>query len=226
MVTLTINGKSISTQEGNSVLEAAKEHGVVIPTLCYHKDLSPVGSCRLCLVEIEGWSGQVAACTLPVSEGISVLTETPGLKSARKMTLELLLQNYYDAGEDRIETEFMHWVDHYGASLPEGVEVKPRYKVDSDPNPFVWVDMNKCILCTLCVRACSEIQGRFVLGVAGRGHESRIIAGADATMLGARCESCGACVVYCPTGALDHRLSIGLGICLTEKFLIYGARIL
>jgi formate dehydrogenase major subunit/formate dehydrogenase alpha subunit len=212
MVTLTINGKSISTQEGKTVLEAANEHGVVIPTLCYHKDLSPVGSCRLCMVEIEGWSGQVAACTLPVSEGINVFTETPGLKSTRKMTLELLLQNYYDAGEDHVDTEFMHWVDHYSASLPEGVEVKPRFKVDSDPNPFVWVDMNKCILCTLCVRACSEIQGRFVWGVAGRGHESRIIAGADTNMLGARCEYCGACAVYCPTGALDHRLSIGLGI--------------
>jgi formate dehydrogenase major subunit/formate dehydrogenase alpha subunit len=152
MVTLKINGESISAQEGKTILEVAKEHGIEIPTLCYHQDLTSVGSCRLCLVEVEGWSGQVAACTLPVSEGINVQTETPSLKSARKMTLELLLQSYCDSGEGGIDTEFMQWVDHYGARLPEGVEAKTRYKIDSDANPFVWVDMNKCILCTRCVQ--------------------------------------------------------------------------
>jgi formate dehydrogenase alpha subunit len=212
VVTLQINGKPISAKEDETVLEAASGHGIVIPTLCFHKDLSPVGSCRLCMVEIEGWKGQVAACTLPVIEGMSVLTETPSLISSRKITLEILLQNYSDSGENKPLTEFMHWVDYYGARLPEALRVESRYKVDSDPNPFVWVDMNKCILCTRCVRACAEIQGRFVWGVAGRGYESMIIAGANATMLEARCESCGACVAYCPTGALDNRMSIGLGV--------------
>ncbi len=212
MVNFTLNGRRITAHEGETVLEAAAEHGVVIPTLCYHKDLSPVGSCRLCMVEVEGWQGQVAACTLLVSEGISVQTETPGLKSSRKMTLELLLQNYFEVGEDHLDTEFMYWVNQYNARFPDDVDRKARYKIDSDPNPFIWVDMNKCILCTRCVRACTEIQGRFVWGVAGRGHDSRIIAGAEATMLEARCESCGACVAYCPTDALDHRLSKGMGV--------------
>lgn len=210
-VTLTINELSITADEVQTVLDAAAEHGIVIPTLCYHKDLSPVGSCRLCMVEIDGWSGEIAACTLPVSEGISVHTETESLKASRKNTLELLLQNYFESGKGQLDTEFNHWVDHYQAVLPEGFEAKPRYQVDSDPNPFVWVDMNKCILCTRCIRACAEVQGRFVWGVAGRGHETRIVAGVDTTMLDAKCESCGACVVYCPTGALDNRMSIDLG---------------
>lgn len=210
-VKLKINGNSILAQEGRTVLEIASEQGVTIPTLCYHKDLSPVGSCRLCLVEVDGWQGQVAACTLKVSEGMHVRTETPSLILARKSMLELLLMNYVDSGGNGSDSEFMYWVNHYDAQLPADFQVPLRYKIDSDPNPFITVDMNKCILCTRCVRACEEVQGRFVWGVAERGHASRIMAGADSTMLRARCESCGACVAYCPTSALDNRMAIGLG---------------
>ena len=90
---------------------------------------------------------------------------------------------------------------------------KPHYEVNSDPNPFVWVDLNKCILCTRCVRACAEVQGRFVWSLAERGFDTRIVAGADTDMLDARCESCGACVAYCPTGALDNKMSHELPAC-------------
>ncbi len=213
-VQMTINDRPLEARDGQTVLEAARKHGITIPTLCYHKDLSPVGSCRLCLVEVEGTRGQVAACTLSVSEGMVVRTDTPALAESRKLVLEMLLRNYVDAGytaDDRDETEFMHWVRHYSAQLPEGFTPKARYAVDSDPNPFVWVDLNKCILCTRCVRACAEVQGRFVWGVGYRGDDAKIVAGADTTMLDARCESCGACAAYCPTGALDDRMSIGLG---------------
>ena len=210
-IKLTINSQEISAEEGQTVLEAARQHGITIPTLCYHKDLSPVGSCRLCLVEVEKWRGLTAACTLAASEGMVVRTETPQVIEARKTVLELLLLNYTDAGyggPDGHETEFMHWVKAYGASLPPGYQPQPMYPVDSDPNPFVWVDLNKCILCTRCVRACAEIQGRFVWGVGYRGLAAKIIAGEDTTMLDARCESCGACAAYCPTGALDHKMSL------------------
>ncbi len=207
-VHLTINDRPVEAQPGQSVLDLARAHGLTIPTLCHHPDLSPTGSCRLCLVEVDGWRGPASACTLAPAEGMVIHTETPALVESRRSILGMLLANYVDdgAGLDA-DTEFMHWVRHYQVPLP-AAPVR-RYPVDADPNPFVRVDMNKCILCTRCVRACAEVQGRFVWGVAGRGYEAHIAAGADQFMLDARCESCGACVTYCPTGALDHKLSFG-----------------
>ena len=213
-VSVTINEQSIEAMEGQTILEAARSHGITIPTLCYHKDLSPVGSCRLCLVEVEKWRGQVAACTTQVSPGMVIHTESDSIIQSRRAVLELLLHNYFDSGysaQDKHQNEFMGWVQHYQVTLPDGFTPTPRYPVDSDPNPFLWVDFNKCILCTRCVRACAEIQGRFVWGVGLRGNEARIISGANTGLLDARCESCGACVACCPTGALDNKMSIELG---------------
>lgn len=215
-VKLYINNKEINAEDNQTVLEAAIENGITIPTLCHHKDLTPVGSCRLCLVEVEGWQGQVASCTLPVSEGLVVQTETPSVIQSRKSILELLLQNYVDSGYSSSiqsnqydqQSEFMYWVNQYGVQAPEMPLIDHGHPVGKDPNPFIWVDFNKCILCTRCVRACAELQGRFVWGVAERGIESKISAGADTTMLDARCESCGACVAYCPTGALTNKMSM------------------
>jgi formate dehydrogenase alpha subunit len=214
-VQITINDQTIQAQKGQTVLEAASDNGIVIPTLCYHKDLSPVGSCRLCVVEVEGSPREVASCTLEVSENMVVHTESPALTNSRQKVLELLLYHYHDAGyaaQDRHQTEFMRWVKQYNPKIPAGFEPQVRYQVDSDPNPFVWVDLNKCILCTRCVRACTEVQGRFVWGVGQRGADAKIIAGTDTQMLNARCESCGACVAYCPTAALDDKMSVGLGM--------------
>jgi formate dehydrogenase alpha subunit len=211
---MTINGRTVDAREGQTVLEAARDAGITIPTLCYHKDLSVDGSCRLCVVEVEGLRSQAAACALPASEGMVVHTETPALAESRRFVLEMLLHHYADVGYaagDRDETEFEHWVRHYGARLPEGTRPKARYAVNSDSNSFVWVDLNKCILCTRCVRACEEVQCRFVWGVGYRGDDAKIIAGLDTTMLDARCESCSACVAYCPTGALDDKMAVGLG---------------
>ena len=214
MVNVLINDKVVQAKEGQSVLDVARANGIVIPTLCYHKDLSPVGSCRLCIVEVEKIRGQVAACNLPVADGMVVHTETKALIQARRQVLSLLLENYSDAGYavcDGHFTEFENWLRYYDVEMPDGISHQARYLVDKDPNPVVRVDLNKCILCTRCIRACAEVQGRFVWGVAGRGSDTRIVAGADTTLLEARCESCGACVAYCPTGALDNKLSIHLG---------------
>lgn len=214
MPNVTINDQPRTAASGQTILEAARDAGLTIPTLCYHRDLSPDGSCRLCVVEVEGMHGQVAACTTPIHDGMVIRTETPALIESRRFVLEMLLSRYVDSGYaagDRSETEFEYWVRHYGARPPAGATPPARFPINSDPNPFVWVDFNKCILCTRCVRACGEIQGRFVWGVGQRGGEARIIAGLDTSMLEARCESCSACVAYCPTGALDDKMAVGLG---------------
>jgi formate dehydrogenase alpha subunit len=213
MPRVIIDGRELQVDSGKTVLEAARQAGIVIPTLCYHPDLSADGSCRLCLVEVEGQANQLAACTLPASEGMVVHTETPALAESRKFVLEMLLRRYVDAGNasnNQDDTEFMQWVRRYGARSPDPLP-PPTHSVDSDPNPFVRVDWNKCILCTRCVRACAEVQGRFVWNVGYRGDECKIIAGLDTTMLDARCESCGACAAYCPTGALDDKMSVVAG---------------
>lgn len=208
----SIDGQQLRGFEGQTILEVAHALGIEIPTLCHHPDLTPVGSCRLCMVEVQGWSDPVAACVTEVAEGMQVLTQTASLHASRRRVLGMLLADYHraeEAGASEAVTEFEALVREYQAEpLTEPVA---RFPVDSDPNPFIHVDLNQCILCTRCVRACDDVQGRFVWGVAERGRDTRLIAGADTTMLEARCESCGACAAYCPTGALQDRMLMGCG---------------
>ena len=176
-VQVTINGQTLYAQEGMTVLEAARICGIEIPTLCNHPNLKPIGSCRMCLVEVEPKGNLATSCTLEVQDGLVVHTETPRLAEMRKAILELLLEDYADAGYaagDREATEFERWLAHYGVRRKAGHSARLRFPINADPNPVLWVDMNKCILCTRCVRACAEIQGRFVWGVEGRGHRTRI----------------------------------------------------
>lgn len=215
MVHLKINGREIQVPEEITVLQAAEQAGVVIPTLCDHPDLHPYGGCRLCVVDVKGYRTPMASCTLVVSDDMEVVTHSPEVEKTRKTILELLMSNFHDAGYEngqKQETQFAHWVKHYGVDVKTSMASTPRYQVNSDPNPFVFVDLNKCIQCTRCVRACAEIQGRFVWEMAERGIGTHPVAGADAKMLDARCESCGACVAYCPTGALDNKMSMGAGV--------------
>jgi predicted molibdopterin-dependent oxidoreductase YjgC len=212
MIQLTINGKPVEVPDGTTVLRAAEMAGITIPTLCDHPHLTPYGGCRLCVVEVKGARLPMASCTLPVSNGMVVETETPALAKSRKVILELLLSNYHDAAytSDGADTQLTKWVKHYDLDVKTAQAKQPRFPLDSDPNPFVRVDLNKCILCTRCIRACAEVQGRFVWSLADRGYDTRIVAGADTDMLDGRCESCGACAAFCPTGALDHKMFFGV----------------
>jgi formate dehydrogenase major subunit/formate dehydrogenase alpha subunit len=214
MITLRINQQEVQVPTGTSVLQAAAQAGVTIPSLCHHADLHPYGGCRLCIVELKGARTPVASCTLEATEGMEIQTHSPEIENSRKIILELLLSNYHDSGYingQKEETEFMHWVRHYGLDPQTSMAAKAHRKIDSDANPFIWVDLNKCIQCTRCVRACAEVQGRFVWNMAGRGFETHPVAGANTDLLDARCESCGACVAACPTAALDNKMSLGAG---------------
>jgi predicted molibdopterin-dependent oxidoreductase YjgC len=213
MVNININGQSIQVEPGRTILQAAQAHGIEIPTLCYHKDLNPTGNCRMCIVEVKGGKFLQAACVTPVWEGMEIQTHSEKVTKDRKMTLELMLANH---PQDCItcdvsgECELQDLAYEYETSAPEWGSKGTRYPVDSDPNPFIRVDMNRCILCRRCVSACAEIQVREVWGVAKRGFDEVIVAGANTTMLEARCESCGQCVAYCPTGALSNKMSYGM----------------
>jgi predicted molibdopterin-dependent oxidoreductase YjgC len=218
MISLTINGKTLEVPENTTVLQAAEQGGIVIPTLCNHKALTPYGGCRLCSVDIQGMRLPATSCTMLVAPGMVVQTESPALTRYRRTILELLLVRFYDAGythngttKPELDTQFAHWVQYYGIDMKSAMAREPFRRIDSDLNPYIWVDKNKCIMCTRCVRACAEVQGRFVWTQGYRGYDLQIVAGADTTMLQARCESCGACVAHCPTGALDNRMSAKLG---------------
>lgn len=213
-ITLTINDSPIKASPGQTILEVAHQNGIKIPTLCYHRDLTPSGNCRICVVEMKGGRFLQAACATSVVDGMVIETENERVVQSRRKTLELMLANHpqdclvCDASGS---CELQDLAYEYQIKVPEWGYKGTRYPVDSDPNPFIRVDMNKCILCRRCVLACEEVQGRFVWGVAYRGFEEQIVAGAGSTMLEARCESCGQCSAYCPTGALSDKMSYGFG---------------
>lgn len=219
MINMKINDTVLDVQEGTTILNAAASVGISIPTLCYHKDLSPFGGCRFCVVEVKGARLPMTACNTPVAPEMRVLTDSPTVIRYRRAILRMLLSNYYDAGYKRVngkcgideDNDLMRFAREYKVDIISAMAKSPRYPVDSDPNPYVLVDRNKCIQCKRCVRACAEIQGRFVWSQSYRGYEAQIVAGDDSTMLASRCESCGACVAYCPTGALDNKMSINAG---------------
>ena len=213
-VTLTINGNKVTAPQGSTILDAARLHGINIPTLCHHPDLSDVGACRMCVVSVEKARALQTACTTPIFEGMVVDTESEAARDTRRFVLEMLLTDHPNdcmTCEVNGDCELQDLVYDYGVAWPEHGGARHEYPIDPDPNPFIYVDLNKCILCGRCVRACGEIQNRDVWNFAHRGFKSKLVAGADQPMLDARCESCGQCVAFCPVGALYDKMSVGLG---------------
>lgn len=213
-VTLTINGQEVAAPESSTILEAARLADIDIPTLCHHPDLTNVGACRMCVVEVEGAKGLQTACTTPISEGMVVETDSDVVRQTRKFTLEMLLSDHPNdcmTCEVNGDCELQDLAYDYGLEWSEHSGARHSYDIDPDPNPFVFIDRNKCVLCGRCIRACEELQNRDVWSFANRGFETKLIAGADQEMLDADCESCGHCVAYCPVGALYDKMSLGKG---------------
>jgi len=196
---MIIDGKTVPAAPGASLLEAAREAGVFIPALCHHPALPADGSCRICLVEVEGRRGLHPACTLPAADGLVVRTDTANSRALRESLLRLMLARYAP-GVGRADNELLSLASRYGVSAP-ALRAAPALAVD-DSNPFIRVDRNACIHCWRCVRACDLLNGVGAIGVFGRGEEAHIGFGQDGSMQDSSCEFCGMCEAVCPTDAL------------------------
>ena len=215
-VTLNIDGVDVSVPSGTSLMRAAVEAGIMVPKLCATDSLEPFGSCRLCLVEIEGRKGYPSSCTTPAESGMRVLTQTPKLQQIRKGVMELYISDHpldclTCAANGDCELQDMAGVTglrevRYGY---DGANHLQDAKDES--NPYFTFDPSKCIVCNRCVRACEETQGTFALTISGRGFESRVSAGQEQSFMESECVSCGACVQACPTATLQDKTVIMLG---------------
>ena len=226
-VTLTIDGFEVTVPEGTSIMRAAALAGIGIPKLCATDSVEAFGSCRLCLVQIDGRGGTPSSCTTPVAQGIHVHTQTETLKRLRKGVMELYISDHpldcltcaangdcelqdmagavglRDVRYDAVDTHFRP--RHNG-------EANPQYLAKDTSNPYFDYDPSKCIVCSRCVRACEEVQGTFALTIQGRGWDSRVSAGmAGDSFLSSDCVSCGACVQACPTATLIEKSVVEIG---------------
>jgi formate dehydrogenase major subunit len=226
-VTLTIDGVQVTVPEGTSIMRAAMELGTQIPKLCATDSIEAFGSCRLCLIEVEGRNGTPASCTTPVAEGLVVHTQTERLQRLRRGVMELYISDHpldcltCAANGDCELQDAAGAVGlrdvRYGYSGANHVSARwngatnPGWLPKDESNPYFAYDPSKCIVCNRCVRACEETQGTFALTISGRGFGSRVSPGMSESFLASECVSCGACVQACPTATLSEKSLIQIG---------------
>ena len=216
-VRVEIDGLPATVNAGTSILRAARESGVDIPKLCATDSLKPFGSCRLCVVEIEGRKGYPASCTTPVEEGMKIRTQTDKLSQLRRNVMELYISDHpldcltCSANGD---CELQDMAGVVGLrDVRYGFEGKNHLDAPVDAtNPYFQFDASKCIVCSRCVRACDEVQGTFALTIEGRGFDSKVSAGISEDFLASECVSCGACVQACPTATLMEKSVVDNGL--------------
>ncbi len=216
-IQLEIDGVKVDVPEGTSLMRAAVEAGTMIPKLCATDSLEPFGSCRLCLVEIEGRRGYPASCTTPAEAGMKVRTQSPKLADLRRNVMELYISDHpldclTCTANGNCELQSMAGAVglravRYGMAGENHFE----HAVKDESNPYFTYDPAKCIVCNRCVRACEEQQGTFAITISGRGFESRVTAGQNESFMESECVSCGACVNACPTATLTENTLIQMG---------------
>ena len=204
MLQTNINGKSREFGEGISILDALGAMGIEVPTLCHDKRLKPIGGCRLCVVNVQGWSHPATACNTLLTDGMVIETHTPELEVRRRTVLRLLAQRYPAAPVRQFpDKEFHRTIRAYG--LENDLLGKPDPDLADDSHPYIGVDMSQCVSCYRCVRICEELQGQFVWQIWNRGAATLIRPDSGTTLMESSCVGCGACVDTCPTGALEDK---------------------
>src|SRR5690348_7835230 len=200
MIRANINDTIVEVEAGTSILEAARQAGFAIPTVCFDPRLEPIGSCRLCAVEVLGEPRQEIACRTPLQDGMRVVTNSPAIEAFRRKELEWMAARVSPeafAGEPQKE---LHRLLRECAIAPA---LRGKRKVRRDQShPHIHVDMNQCISCFRCVKICEDLQGEFVWHVLDRGEDMRVVPDSGTTLMASSCVGCGACADTCPSGAL------------------------
>ena len=196
MIEIEVDGAKRKLSDGAALLDALPG----LPALCHDARLAPLGTCRLCLVEVDGQDRPVAACMTPAAPGMRIRTHTEALEAGRREALRLLARQLPG---DLPDSELRRWLDRY--SIAPGAHNPRDPALVDDSHPYLAVDMNLCIACYRCVRICADVQGQFVWRAQGRGESLRIVAGEGVPLGESECVSCGACSDTCPTGAIADR---------------------
>lgn len=206
---MTLDGKEVTFQEGETIYEVTQRNQQNVPVLCYDPRLEPFGACRLCVVEIEGVKNPVASCTAQATPGMVVNTTSERVNRHRKTLLEMVASENDELTIDPLRgyssQELLILIAEHGAATDRFAGAQSGHSRDDDANPFILRDYNKCISCYRCVRVCAEQEGDYAISIMNRGFHTQITTEFGGELRDSACTFCGQCVQTCPTGALGDR---------------------